>query len=211
MRTEDLIERLAREEESAVSVRSGVVAAWTPAFLATLVIMLVGWGLRSGLGLALADPLVLAKIALPMLAAAMALAGGLELSRPEGHATRALPGLGALGVAWLGLLTLDLAITPPETWDEALRGQTRLACLLSILALAVLPTAALLAALRRGASPRPALSGALAGLAGGAGAAAIYAFHCPEDAPLFYVTWYGTGIVIASAAGAVLGSRWLRW
>ena len=74
-----------------------------------------------------------------------------------------------------------------------------------------LPTMALLMALRRGASLAPVQSGALAGLGGGAAAAALYALHCPEDSPLFYVPWYGTGILMAGAAGAVLGGRLLRW
>ncbi len=42
-------------------------------------------------------------------------------------------------------------------------------------------------------------------------AAAVYSLHCPEDSPLFFLLWYGLGIVIAGAAGARLGSRVLRW
>ena len=65
--------------------------------------------------------------------------------------------------------------------------------------------------LRRGASLAPALSGALAGLTGGAAAAAIYALHCPEDHPLFFVTWYGAAVLLVAGAGALLGRQWLRW
>ncbi len=59
--------------------------------------------------------------------------------------------------------------------------------------------------------PGPALSGALAGLAGGGLGAAVYAMHCTEDSPLFWVTWYGTAIVVVTVASTLIGSRVLRW
>lgn len=211
MRTEELILRLAEDGRPAPPVRQDVLWALAPALLATLALMLAGWGIRPGLDAALADPFVAAKIALPTLAAGVALTGGLALSRPEGRAGAAMAGLAVIAAAWLGLLVVNLVTAPSAAWGEALRGRTLLACLLSIPTLAVIPTATLLLALRRGASLRPRLSGGLAGLAGGAAAAAIYALHCPEDAPLFFVTWYGTGMLVAGAAGAVLGARWLRW
>ena len=116
-----------------------------------------------------------------------------------------------LGATALSLVAFGLAQTPPQGWGVAIRGNTLVACLLSIPTLAALPTLALLMALRRGATLAPVRSGALAGLGGGAAAAALYALHCPEDNPLFYVPWYGTGILVAGAAGAVLGGRLLRW
>ncbi|HBT01009.1 MAG TPA: hypothetical protein DEB47_14365 [Citreicella sp.] len=72
-------------------------------------------------------------------------------------------------------------------------------------------SAAGLALLRRGAPTRPVLSGALTGLAASAGTAAGYALHCTEDSPLFYVSWYGLALCLASALGAWLGHRHLRW
>jgi hypothetical protein len=55
------------------------------------------------------------------------------------------------------------------------------------------------------------MAGAAAGFAAGAIAAAIYAWHCPDDSPLFLATWYTIGIAIVTGAGALLGRRWLRW
>ena len=63
----------------------------------------------------------------------------------------------------------------------------------------------------RGAPTRPALTGTLAGLVVGSGAAAGYSFFCLQDNPLFYVTWYGTAIALTMIAGAWLGARRLRW
>ena len=55
------------------------------------------------------------------------------------------------------------------------------------------------------------LTGFLAGLlAGGLGAAA-YAADCPDDSPLFVMTWYPVGILALGALGAFAGSKLLRW
>ncbi|MBD3765305.1 MAG: DUF1109 family protein, partial [Rhodobacterales bacterium] len=44
-----------------------------------------------------------------------------------------------------------------------------------------------------------------------AGVAAGYALHCTEDSPLFFVLWYGLGILVPTLAGAWLGRRLLAW
>ena len=56
--------------------------------------------------------------------------------------------------------------------------------------LSVLPLAALLFALRQGAPSRPALTGAVAGLAATGIGATLYASHCMDDSPLFMAAWY---------------------
>lgn len=211
MRTEDLIERLAREARPVHPLAASLAMAATPALLATAALLLWGWGLRPDLAAAWGHPGPVLKAILPATTAAVALAGALRLARPDGKVGPARLGLVALGMAALALVAMALLRTPAADWGTALRGETLLACLLSIPALAVLPTASLLLALRRGASPDPLRSGAFAGLAGGGIAAALYALHCPEDHPLFFVTWYGTGILVATAAGAAMGRRWLRW
>ena len=75
----------------------------------------------------------------------------------------------------------------------------------------LLGLAVALAVLRDGASAAPRRSGAMAGLAAGGFAAAVYALHCPEDAPQFFLVWYSLGIAILVAAGAAAGARLLRW
>lgn len=211
MNTDELILCLAADTRPARSVVQGVMARLLPALLGALALLVLGWGLRADLTESLTDPLTAMKPLLPGLVALVAIAGALQLARPEGRARSALvPLLLLAGVAG-GLVALDLVRTPSEAWTEAIRGQTLVACVLSIPALASLPTIALLLALRRGASLAPTWTGALAGLGGGAAAAAIYALHCDEDAPLFFVTWYGTAILTTSVMGAALGRRLLRW
>jgi hypothetical protein len=57
----------------------------------------------------------------------------------------------------------------------------------------------------------PGLAGALAGLLSGTIGATIYAAHCPDDSPLFLMTWYGLSVAMMTLAGALLGARVLRW
>jgi hypothetical protein len=68
-----------------------------------------------------------------------------------------------------------------------------------------------LLALRHGASTDPGRSGAFAGLLSGSVAAALYAFYCTEDSPMFWALWYSAGIAIVTLAGAFAGRRLLRW
>ncbi len=208
MRTEDLIRTLAQDGPP------------DPAPSARLWPWLAGAAALSGAGLWLLlgprPDLAQALISFPALRHvwtlalfALALGAALRLARPEGQARlwplALIPAAGAALVIWA------LVSTPAAGWGMALQGKTQWACLTSIPLLSVLPVAALLAALRRGASPAPALSGALAGLAGGGLGAAIYAMHCIEDSPLFWVTWYGTAILGVTAVSTLIGARALRW
>ena len=55
------------------------------------------------------------------------------------------------------------------------------------------------------------LAGAAAGLLSGAVGALVYSLHCPELAAPFLGFWYLLGMLIPTAAGALLGPRLLRW
>lgn len=84
-------------------------------------------------------------------------------------------------------------------------------CVFFIPVLALAPLAGFLLALRNGAPESPGLAGAVAGLAAGAIAAATYAWHCPDDSPLFVAAWYPIGFVLMTLLGALIGLRILRW
>ena len=90
-------------------------------------------------------------------------------------------------------------------------GKTMTTCLVTIPLLSVLPVATLLYVLHQGATTAPMRAGFVAGLAGSGFAAAIYALHCTEDSPLFFMLWYSLAIGIVAGCGAILGLRFLRW
>ena len=210
-RTDDLIARLAAEPRPAPG--PGGPLAWAPPAAIALLGLpaLAALGLRPGLGQAMGDPVTAMKWALPLAASVLSFGLALRLARPEAR-------LGARALLFVPLLVLAVALVvaalaalPPPAWGAATRGSTHAACLFSVLGLSFAPLAAALWALRRGASTAPRLSGLLAGLGAGGLAAALYAFRCTEDAPPFFVTWYGLAILAAGALGALLGPRTLRW
>lgn len=181
----------------AVSVLIGLVIVWAA----------VGW--RADLTASLLSPVVLAKLLLPLSLSIMSLYFALQFSRPD--ADRSLWPMAAPASIAFALVLAAAAATPRDMIVETMAGQTALSCVVSVLALSIAPMLVGVAFLRSGASIRPYLSGALVGLASGAGAAAGYALSCTEDSPLFFVTWYGAGIILSAVAGALAGGRLLRW
>jgi hypothetical protein len=151
------------------------------------------------------------KLTFGVLLAAGAIVGALRLSSPEERGVRGAAWLIA-AVAFLVLLvTYDVVGHGTEAWRGRLLGKGILPCLTLIPALAALPLAASLFALRNGATTAPAMSGALAGL-GSAGLAILgYGLFCNEDTPLFIATWYSLAAVITGLVGAILGLRMLKW
>lgn len=211
MKTDDLIALMAADARPAPPLAPQVAASI--AGVAGIVGGLFLWatGLRPELAAALTDPVVLMKWLLPLALVAVALPLTLRLTRPEVRLGRRGWLFAPIAGIAAGLFLLTLIDTPPAQRLAELQGQTLVECLVSISTIALPPLLLALAVLRRGATTAPLLTGTLAGLACGAVAAALYALHCPEDNPLFFVTWYGTGILIAGAVGALAGSRLLRW
>lgn len=211
MRTEDLVRALAADTRPARPVALSLVGAVALATLAVAALALPLLGVRPDLAAALARPEVAAKQVLPILLAIAAGGAAVRLSCPDMRMARWATALSAVA-SLLGIaIVATLARLPRDDWMPAMMGGTSLQCLALVASMSVLPLAAALLALRSGATTRPALSGALAGLVAGGAAAAVYAVHCTEDSPLFYATWYGLAILLVAAAGAAAGSRLLRW
>ena len=84
-------------------------------------------------------------------------------------------------------------------------------CLGLISLLSIVPVWAGLRLFGKGAVAAPGFAGAVAGFVAGSGVAAGYSLFCTRDNPLFYLVWYSVAIGIATAAGALLGRRMLRW
>jgi len=120
-----------------------------------------------------------------------------------------LPFLAAI-VAALAMLLF----VAPHTWSLMLRGATPESparCFLCIVFFAVVPFAALIWAIRQGATPRLSLSGAIAGVAAGGLGAAAYALTCRSDTIPFIAVCYGASMALCAFIGAQLGPRLLRW
>jgi hypothetical protein len=123
--------------------------------------------------------------------------------------------LSALLLLPLGMLVVgvasELSVVPENAWSASLIGQHAAFCVFFIPVLSLVPLAGLMLALRNSAPESPRLAGAVAGLAAGGIAAAIYAWHCPDDSPLFVAVWYVLAITIVTGVGTLIGGRILRW
>ena len=103
---------------------------------------------------------------------------------------------------------------PPQAWRGLLDAATTTSpgrCLYCIPFFAVIPWAAAICALRKGAPTRLKLSGAIAGIVAGGLGAAAYALSCKSDTIPFIAIWYGLAIALCAALGALFGPRLLRW
>ncbi|WP_323039545.1 NrsF family protein [Gemmobacter sp.] len=207
--TDDFIRSLARRPVPAAFRPVGTGLAMLAAGGLGLGLFLGVFGMRGDLGPALSAPVTLAKLVLPGGVAAMALWLALASARP-GARLWLWPLLVPLAMALI-LVAGRLGQLAPGQIPAEVMGRSALACLLSIAALALAPTVLGLICLRRGATTRPLLSGALVGMAAGAMVAAGYALHCTEDSPLFYTLWYGLGIALSATGGAIAGQQLLRW
>jgi hypothetical protein len=209
--TDDLIARLAAAPPPPAlrPARVGLAMSGLTAVGLVAAMMLAGLVPRMAPLAAMADPHIAAKTLLPLAVAILALAAATRSARPgtvpRGWLT-ALPALVALGLfagAARGL--------PGDRVLPAVMGYSAALCLTAVTAVSLAPIVAGLALMRLGAPTRPALSGGLVGLTAGGLSAAGYALFCTQDSPLFYVTWYGLGIMSAGLVGAVAGARVLRW
>jgi hypothetical protein len=145
---------------------------------------------------------LLALTALPALVA---------FSRPETRDRTRLALLLAAPLLLAAAVAVELAVVPSAEWSGRLVGHNSLYCMSFIPAMGIGPLALFVLALRNAAPSRPALAGALAGLASGGIAATLYAAHCTDDSPLFVATWYTIAISALAIGGALAARRWARW
>ncbi|WP_338049424.1 DUF1109 domain-containing protein [Rhizobium tubonense] len=166
--------------------------------------------MRSDLPSAIETARVLFKLLVTLVLAIVASALVLRIGRPAASLTIS---------AWLLLplcmlviaVASELSAVPEDAWSASMIGHHAAFCMFFIPVLSLVPLAGLMLALRNGAPENPRLAGAVAGLAAGGIAAAIYAWHCPDDSPLFVAVWYVLAITIVTGVGTLIGGRILRW
>jgi len=212
VRTEELINALVTDEPS-TRKRFDFVMAFAVALGALVAgsLFFVAIGFRPDIDQAVRSVPFLFKFVVTLSLATAAIGLCSRLARP-GVPVKEWSYALAIPVILLALAVLaELMLTPPSTWAPSLIGSNSRFCLTLIPLLAIGPLACLLLALRQGASTRPGLSGAVAGLAASGIAATFYAANCTDDAPLFVATWYPLAIAMVVAVGYALGSVSLRW
>jgi hypothetical protein len=211
LKTDDLVRILAADTVRPRPLATLLLVGLIPALAVAVAVVWIVLGVRTDLATSLMTPISVMRFVLTAGLAIAAMRIALLLARPEGRDRAQLWPLAAIGAVALGLLIWAYVTTPADARQMATVGKTMVACLTFIPLLSVLPVAVVLYTLQRGATTVPALAGLVAGLAGSGMAAAVYALHCTEDSPLFYVTWYGLAIIGVTVVSTVLAPRLLRW
>ena len=210
MKTDKLIDALVTDRATRASLGRSLVGALVAGGLVSLVVFLATLGIRPDIEPALATWRFDLKIVLVLVALALAFGFCLAVSRPTAtgrEALRLLP-LAALATIAVGI---EVVVLPGAAWANRLIGSNALVCLCAIPLFSAAPLVAVLAILRTGAPASPTLAGAAAGLLAATAGAALYAFHCFDDSPLFVVTWYSLAAMPVVLLGAFAGRRFLRW
>jgi len=213
MRTDDLIDALARHVEPVQPRRGGrelalaLVLGVPLALLAMALLMGLNPQLREYLGM----PMFWVKAGFGLVLALIAVVLALRLSRPGVRAGAArLAPLAPILALWV-LAIIALAVAPATERGALIFGTSWRACPLNITVLSLPVLVGALIALRTMAPTQLVAAGAAAGLLAGGAGTAVYALHCPELAAPFLAVWYVVGALIPVAIGALVGPRVLRW
>ncbi|MBB3461667.1 NrsF family protein [Rhizobium sp. BK377] len=211
MKTDDLINMLAKDARVRLRFGRVFLIALVIGVVISAALLLSTIGIRKNMAEMIETPRVLFKLGITLLLALTATRLAFRIGKPgvslrSAALTLTLP----LAVLIAGIVT-ELLVVPQADWASRMEGQFSAFCLFFVPTLSIAPLAAILYSIREGAPENPGTAGAVAGLAAGGIAAAIYAWHCPDDSPLFLATWYSIGILAATGAGFLLGRKILRW
>lgn len=212
MKTDDLIAAISADAKSARPPIASIV--WLAAgagLIGAAIVFLSLLQIRPDIGEAIFDPSFLYKWVLTLTLLASAMFVVLQLARPQPISSDRLLLLLAPAAVLLAGIAYELVMLPQAEWMPTMMGNNAAACMIFIPLISALPLAAFLVALRQGAPSRPALTGAVAGLASTGIGATLYASHCTNDSPLFMAAWYVIGATVVAATGAYFGARLLRW
>ena len=168
-------------------------------------------GIRPDVMTAMHNPFFDLKFAVTLALAIAAMVVCLHLARPEAS----LRGWGWLLLIPAGILTAGIGgeMMMPQRLPMMTRlvGSNSRICMTAIPVMSLPILAGALIGLRHGAPARPAVAGAIAGLASAGLAATLYASHCTDDSPLFVATWYTIATALVTAIGALAGSKLLKY
>ncbi|WP_045836500.1 NrsF family protein [Hyphomicrobium sp. 99] len=213
MKTDDLINALAADAKSVERpIAQTVAMAVGAGALISALLFLWAIGIRANFAESMVSSLrFVFKFVLTLSLAIPAFVLVRGLSRPDFRPEKKLWWLALAPALLLIAIGLELFSVPSDQWHARMMGHNSVACMIVIPLLSLAPLAAVLYALRDGATANPAIAGAVGGLLSASIGATLYASHCPDDSPLFLAAWYPIGIVLMTGLGALIGSRILRW
>lgn len=211
MKTDDLIDLLVQDTPVRLNLDHILAHAAIAAMLIAGIAFFAIVGLRADIDTAIRTGRFLFKFVITISLAVTAGVLVLRIGKPGVPLKWAALALVTPVLLVLGSAVFELIVMPPALWMPRMIGHNSRLCLTIIPLLSFGPLACFLYALRFAAPVRPALAGAVAGLAAAGIAATFYAANCDDDSPLFVMFWYPIAISIVAATGALIGSKTLRW
>lgn len=213
MKTDDLIALLAHDaapvKRGALPLRVGLFAALGA--IGAFVILVPWIGMRPDLAEAVMGMNFWMKAIYTGGLGVAGLALFERLARPGAKGRTGWILAGAFAITIVGIAVYQLMSTPMDQMRAAFMGVSWTTCPWRIFTLSIPGLVVLMWTMRRYAPTRPALAGAAAGLLAGGVAATVYGLHCQETAAPFVALWYSAGVILSTMAGALAGTRLLRW
>ncbi len=178
--------------------------------LASLALLVVMLGLRPDFFGQFESWRFAAKVVIVWTAVGVSAWDCMRLARPT--EVKPVSGLNWIVAALLlAAIALELATVPEREWAKNLIGENWPYCLAYIPSLALAPLIAAFVAYRSAAPASPRAAAAALGRFSAATGAGLYALHCPDDSPLFVLTWYGIATAAVTLVTTLVGARLLRW
>ncbi|MDE2361445.1 MAG: DUF1109 domain-containing protein [Hyphomicrobiales bacterium] len=211
MKTDDLVGLLARDDIVERSPSLAAAFLYPPCLVAVALLFFATLGPRAGFDTQAILVTTATKLAITLTLAVSGVVAALRAARPDAGARLGLlaaaPALLLLTLA----IALDLSTSGVAGWQSRLVGLHGWRCLAAVTTFSLLPLAATLDVLRRGATTRRTMAGVVAGLAASGVGASFYALACTDDSPLFMLAWYGPATLIVVALGLFGARRLLEW
>jgi hypothetical protein len=211
METETLVEALATDTVVPWKLEQSIRIALIAGNVIAGIMFFGGVGFRPDIVFAMGTTRFLVKFAVTLPLALAATAAMLRAAQPGASFGVRGWALALSPIILISAVLIELVTVPPPLWGSKIIGTHAQNCLTLIPLLSIGPLVCLLLALRKGASTRPGLAGAIAGLAASGLAATFYATNCTDDSPLFVVTWYPLATGFVAFIGYLSGLRLLRW
>src|ERR1700722_12209353 len=211
MLTETLFDALAADRVVPWKLEQSIRLALIAGNIIAGITFFAGIGFRPDIVFAMGTTRFLVKFAVTLPLAFAATATMLRAAQPGASFGVRGWALALSPIILMSAVLIELVTVPPPLWGSRMIGTHAQNCLTLIPLLSLGPLACFLLALRKGASTRPGLAGAIAGLAASGIAATFYATNCTDDSALFVMTWYPMATLIVTTAGFLVGRKLLRW
>jgi hypothetical protein len=211
VKTDDLIHMLAEDAPVPMRIGRAMTLALLLGTVISIALLLGTIGMRPHMAQAMQTARVMFKIGVTLTLAVAASGLVFRIGRPGMPVKARSLSLILPLVLVIGAVIMEAMVMPADSWMPRMIGKHSRFCVFFIPVLSIAPLVGFMLVLRSGAPENPGIAGAVAGLAAGGIAAAIYAWHCPDDSPFFVATWYTLAVAIVTSVGFFVGRRLLRW